>query len=189
MSNSFKRIFKLKMPRVVPRKDVNTPETLLCLWPFFVFSRFIGMCPVSREGDRIVVRSYCHPTWYFTWVSLVIHTALWINYAFVCFFISTSTSSLIAMANYFIYLTHILGNCVYMKWKAREIPMFIQSCIKVEEICRSYEEEGNKSTSLLRQAFFLFLFFTLAQVVGNGFYYTSFGMVTDAKFWLFFHIL
>jgi len=62
-----------------------------------------------------------------------------------------------------------------MIWKAKEIPRFVQSCIKAEEICRSYQEAERKTTGLMKDTYLLFVLTTTAQVTGNVLYHTSTG--------------
>jgi len=168
--------FELNTPWTFSSDDAETPETLRCLWPFFRFNRILGMCPISREGNDIIVRKKFHPSWYFTWIAVTIQTLMWANNLYKSFPLGRDRNAQVQMLNDFIYFTHILGNCCYMIWKSKEIPRFVHSCIKAEEICRSYLETERKTTGLMRDTYFLFVFVTSAQFIGNALYYIQEGM-------------
>jgi len=166
---------EVNLPWEVGSDDDGRSETVRCLWPFFRYYRILGMCPVSRDGNNVSVRKKLHPTWYFTWFFMTVMIVLWINYVIKSFPIEKGTTKLVDTANNLIYYTHILFTCIYMIIKAEEIPRFVNSCILVEEVCRSYEEGERKTTSLMRDSYFLLLFFNFTHLTGNVLYYYSSG--------------
>jgi len=159
--------------RVVRTTSDETSETLRCLWPFFCYFRLIGMCPVSRDGNKVSVRKKWDPTWYSTWFGLTVIIVMWTN--FVIRYFPFQPGQYVLAGYLLTYYTHILVNCGYMIWKAKEIPRFVNSCIRVEGMFKRYQGKAQKTTGLVRDSYFLLLFFTSAQLTASGLYYSSVG--------------
>jgi len=162
----------MKFPWEVPLGD-ETSETLRCLWPFFRYFRIIGMCPLSREGNKVSVRKKWHPSWYSTWFGLTVMFVMWTNFVRRIFPITAVPS--VVTSNILIYYTQILFNCVYMIWRANEIPRFVNSCILVEGIFKRYHGKEQRTTGLMRDSYLLLVFFISSQLTGNMLYYGSYG--------------
>jgi len=164
-------------PYVFPSDHTKLAETLHCLLSFFAFSRIIGMCPISRKGNEILVRNKLHPSWYFTWFAITVKAVMWINHAYRSFPLSKDPGSLVYAGMGFLYFTHILANCLYMTLKVKEIPRLIQNFKNVEEMVQSYQVEPRR-TSLIRHTFLLILFFITAEFGGHLIYHTDRGKIS-----------
>jgi len=167
---------KTKLPCEVTEDD-ETSETVRCLWSFFRVFRIIGMCPVSRDGSNVSVRSKCHPTWYITWFALTLLIIMWINGVIASFPIEADTvfTGTVFIVINIIYYSHTLINCAYMIWKADQIPRFVNSCIIAERIFRNHQLQERTPSGIVRDSYVLLLFFYLAQLAGNILFYSSFG--------------
>jgi len=175
-------------PCVVPSDDTQPGETLRCLLSFFAFSRVIGMCPVSRKGNVILIRNQLHPSWYFTWFAISVKITLWINHAYRSFPLKKITGSLVYTINGFLYYTFILANCLYMTWKVKQLPRLIQNFNNVDEMVQSYQIEKRKSTSLVRHSFLLILFFITADFSGHVIFNVADGKIIGVVVFQFFRL-
>jgi len=165
--------FELFSTKVASAEEVAT-ETLRCLWPFIRLSRLIGMCPITRQGNRLFVPKFYHPSWFITYIALCIQIIM-VGNAVSKVSKAESTDALILRLNTVIYYGHTLANGLYMSTKIKELPEFLVSCKRIEAMVRKHQSKQLRPDGLVRHCFLLFLFFSTAQFMGNVLYFVQVG--------------
>jgi len=168
--------FLVKVPWGFGTEDTETSESVSFLSFFFKFYRIFGMCPMSWDGNALVVRRKLHPSWYPTWFALTIRIIMLLNFVATCFISFSKADSIGSYVMNGIYFTQLLVSGCFMAWKTKEIPRLIQSCIRADKVCRWYERRGRRPTAgFMNVPFSLFFLIAGLDVAGNVLYYASVG--------------
>ena len=151
-------------------EETQIPECLECIWPFLKFSRCVGICPVSRIGNELYIRN--SPWWLSTVFSMTIQLVFIIKTIRDIWQFSSDLDQTVFLLYITLYHVQCCGNCLFAIWKARFIPKFLETCTRIEGICKKYKEPKEH---LIRNCILIFLLFTGMTIYGNIFYYFADG--------------
>jgi len=151
----------------------NASECLECIWPFLQFSRIFGICPISRCANKLYIGN---PIWWtLTCINLVIQV-IFINRTVNDIIEYTGKVDLDEILLYWndaLYYLQTCGNMLFVIWKIRLIPKFLEACTRIEDICKIYRE--SKDERIVKKCHLLFIFLTVLEIFGTLLFYLSEG--------------